>query len=123
MQQGPPPRTWECAGSAVLFIILALEVETSYLPLSMNHNYENVFVQFVKCIFTICQMYLSKLQNVFVQIAKYICSTWWQLVTCCSPAYTVSSESQLAPIYHAPPQAHIFDPLNMLAQQFESLAH
>ena len=35
----PPPRTWECVGSAVLFIILALEVKTSYLlALSLNHN-------------------------------------------------------------------------------------
>ena len=65
-------------------------------PVYESQLFENVFLQFAECICTICQMYLSKLQNVFVGIAKYICSNWWQLLTCCSPAYTVSSESQLA---------------------------
>ena len=38
MQQGPPPRTWECAGSAVLFIILAPagDVEFANLALFMD---------------------------------------------------------------------------------------
>ena len=37
-------------------------------------KFQNVFVQIAKCICSNCQMYLFKLLNVFVQIAKYICS-------------------------------------------------
>ena len=37
---------------------------------------QNGFVQIAKCSCPNCKMYLSKLQNVFVQIAKCICPNW-----------------------------------------------
>ena len=36
----------------------------------------NVFVQIAKCICSNCQMFLFKLPNLFVQIARYICPNW-----------------------------------------------
>ena len=43
-------------------------------------KFQNVFVQIAKYICPNCKMYLSKLQNVFVQIEKCICpsSTQWK---------------------------------------------
>ena len=38
----------------------------------------NVFVQIAKCIYPNCQIYLSKFPNVVVQIAKYTCPNWKQ---------------------------------------------
>ena len=42
---------------------------------------QNEFVQIAKWICPNCKMYLSKLQNIFVQIAKCICPNWLLIST------------------------------------------